>query len=174
VITLLTERPDEVCAAEIHQFGCLAGLWETQITHYPADGSSPRHEAGEWEFGYALEGRAVIDVWQVPGRRALDGKRRTADQECGLCVRIWDPRLQLWRFTFHGTARGVLVHFFARKIGDEIIMERAEGGQLIRWVFSDIHPDSFLWRSEILNDGGRCRRVVQEVRASKLAVIPFA
>ena len=59
------------------------------ITHYPPDGSPVSHATGAWEFGYALDGRAVIDVWQVPGCDTLAGVPRAADQECGLCVRIW-------------------------------------------------------------------------------------
>ena len=90
----------------------------------------------------------MIDVWQVPGRDRLAGAPRAAGQECGLCVRIWDPGLQLWRFTFHGTAHGHLIHMYARVIGDEIVMEQAQGGDLLRWIFSDIGPESFRWRSQ--------------------------
>jgi len=167
MITLLTNRPAAVHAAQIEQFGQLVGLWETRISYHPADGSPARHTTGAWEFGYALDGRAVIDVWQVPDRAALAGAERAADQECGLCVRIWDPRLQLWRFTFHGTAHGHLIHMYAREIDDEIIMERAEGAHLVRWIFSDIRPDSFHWRSEHSIDGGANWRLDQRVQAHR-------
>jgi hypothetical protein len=43
----------------------------------PLDGPE-RREEGEWTFGYALEGRAVIDVWQVPPRAQLGGMRERA------------------------------------------------------------------------------------------------
>jgi hypothetical protein len=127
-----------------------------------------RHAEGDWEFAYALEGRAVIDVWQVPGRRVLGGAARAPQQECGLCVRIWDPRLQLWRFTFHGTACGDVVHMYAREVGNEMILERAEGGELIRWIFAEIRADSFSWRGEISRDGGRTWRLEQEVSARRV------
>jgi hypothetical protein len=168
MITLLSDRPFEPYEAELAQFGRLAGLWETQIAYYPSDGSPARRAEGEWEFGYALEGRAVLDVWQVPRRSALGGGARPASQECGLCVRIWDPRLQLWRFTFHGTAQGVAVHMFAREIDDEIVLERADPGQLLRWIFSDIEPATFRWRSERSGDGGRTWRLEQEVDARRV------
>ena len=168
MITLLADRPYPPHMPVLDQFGRLAGLWETQITVYPPDGSDPRQAEGEWEFSYALDGRAVIDVWQVPGRRALAGAERAPEQECGLCVRIWDPRLQLWRFTFHGTASGAVVHMFARTIGDEIVMERAEGGRLARWIFSDLGTQTFHWRSESSTEGGRSWRLDQEVDARRL------
>jgi hypothetical protein len=165
MISLLQDRPAAAHSVQLEQFGRLAGLWTTRITYHPADGSPDLHVTGAWEFGYALDGRAVIDVWQVPGRDCLGGVARAADQECGLCVRIWDPRLQLWRFTFHGTARGDLIHMYAREIGDEIVMERADGGDLVRWVFSDVRPESFRWRSERSNDGGASWRLEQSVQA---------
>lgn len=162
--TLLADGPQR---PEIAGFGRLVGLWRTEITQPVDDGQSRRAE-GDWEFGYALEGRAVIDVWQVPSRPALRGAPRAADQECGLCVRIWDPGLQLWRFTFHGTARCDLVHMFGREIGDEIVLEGAKPGQLVRWIFSDVRSDTFSWRSERSGDGGASWHVEQEVRARRV------
>ena len=169
MITLLADRPAAAHAAQLEQFGRLAGLWSMHITYYPPDGSPSSHATGTWEFGYALDGRAVIDVWQVPGRDTLAGAPRPADQECGLCVRIWDPCLQLWRFTFHGTAHGHLIHMYARQIDDEIVMEQAQGGDLIRWIFSDIQPESFRWRSQRSTDGGASWRLEQQVRADRAA-----
>ncbi|HEY2950158.1 MAG TPA: hypothetical protein VGJ53_17455 [Micromonosporaceae bacterium] len=165
--TLLAAQPTPTYAAEIEQFGRLVGLWKIRITQYSPDGSAPRHADGDWEFGYALEGRAVIDVWRVPSRAALAGAPRAAGQECGLCVRIWDPRLQLWRFTFHGTAHGDQVQMLARQIADEMVMERAEDGRLIRWIFADISKGSFSWRSETSCDGGRTWRLDQQVHATR-------
>ena len=169
MISLLADAPYGPHAAELEQFGRLTGLWRTSITTHPADGSPPRHAEGEWEFGYALEGRAVIDVWQVPPRDALVDAQRHPGQECGLCVRIWDPRLQLWRFTFHGTATGALVHMFARQVGDEMVLEQADGRRLERWVFSDMAPRSFSWRSEVSADGGGTWRREQELTAQRRA-----
>jgi len=167
VITLLADAPDVEHSVELEQFGRLQGLWRTSITAYPADGSAARTAEGEWEFGYALEGRAVIDVWQVPPRDALPGGRHLPYQEVGLCVRIWDPRLRLWRFTFHGTASAALVHMTAREIGDEMVLEGADGGRLVRWIFSEIGSQSFAWRAEASTDGGASWRLEQTVDARK-------
>ncbi|WP_369142173.1 hypothetical protein [Streptomyces sp. R44] len=166
--TLLADGPSPLYPTEMEQFGRLTGHWATRITYHPADGSPAHGVSGDWEFGYALEGRAVLDVWRRPGREELTAEGRDPDQECGLCVRIWDPRLQLWRFTFHGTAHGDQVHMYARRIDDEIVMERAAGGDLVRWTFADITADSFHWRNERSTDGGRTWRLDQEVDARRL------
>lgn len=167
MITLLANGPSQEHTAELEQFGRLRGLWRTHITAYPADGSPSRSADGEWEFAYALEGRAVIDVWQVPARDALPEGRHLPNQEVGLCVRIWDPRLQLWHFTFHGTASAALVHMTARQIGDEMVLEEANGGRLFRWIFSEMTQRSFAWRAEASSDGGTTWRLEQEVEARR-------
>jgi hypothetical protein len=56
---------------------------------------------------------------------------------------------------------------YAREIDDEMVMERADGSDLVRWVFSDVRPESFGWRSERSSDGGASWRLEQSVRASK-------
>ena len=38
MITLLADRPAAAHAAQLEQFGRLAGLWGTHITYYPPDG----------------------------------------------------------------------------------------------------------------------------------------
>ena len=167
MISLLSGRSISDVAVEVRDFAQLVGLWETTVRYFAAGGTIARVAHGEWEFGLALEGRAVIDVWQIPGRAALAGGRRSADQECGLCVRIWDPRLQLWRFTFHSTASSLVIHMYARRMGDEIVMERAEGADLIRWTFFDIRADAFQWRNERSRDGGATWTLEQHVEARR-------
>lgn len=169
MITLLAHRLPPHQAPEIQEFGQLVGLWETRIRYFPADGSPPRLAEGEWEFGLALEGRAVIDVWQVPRRSALGDGHRSPSQECGLCVRIWDPRLRLWRFTFHSTATSLAIQMYARRIGDDIVMERADGSDLIRWTFTAIRQDAFQWRNERSRDGGHTWTLEQDVDARRVA-----
>jgi hypothetical protein len=55
----------------------------------------------------------------------------------------------------------------AREIGKEMVLEQADGGRLIRWIFSDIEPTSFSWRSQVSADGGRSWRLEQKVRARR-------
>jgi hypothetical protein len=58
---------------------------------------------------------------------------------------------------------------YAREIDDEIVMEQAQGGDLIRWIFSDIRPQSFRWHSQRSTDGGANWRLEQQVRADRAA-----
>jgi len=105
----------------------------------------------------------VVDLWRVPAHAIACGD---AEREVGLCVRIWDPRLQLWRFTFHSTATTTVIHMYAHLCGPDIVLERAEADRIERWVFCDIKHDTFAWRNEISRNGGSWR-TVQTVRAQR-------
>ena len=129
----------------------MLGRWQTRVRYL----TTGREIAGSWTFIDALDGRAVLDEWRV-------------GPEIGLCVRIWDERMRLWRFTFHSTATSVVIHMYARTIGDEIILERAEADQLERWVFHTIQPDTFSWRSDVSRGGGPWT-TVQTVDAVRMA-----
>ena len=127
------DGPAPDLAKEMSLYGRLDGRWRTRITYLPVDGPE-RREEGEWTFSYALEGRAVIDVWQVPPRAQLGGVKGVSSHECGLCVRVYDPRLKLWRFTFHGPVHGTTINMLAFQVGPDIVQERFYNGRCERWI----------------------------------------
>src|SRR3954451_21582623 len=131
----------------MNDFAPLLGAWATRVRYL----TTGREVAGRWTFTEALDGRAVLDEWRV-------------GPEIGLCVRIWDERLRLWRFTFHSTATSVVIHMYARTVGDEIVLERGEPDRLERWIFHAIRPGTFSWRSDV-SAGGQPWRTVQTAEA---------
>ena len=155
---------------ELMQFGRFVGSWDLDVIYFAADGSIRRHVAGEWHFGWALEGRAVADVWMVPPH----AERRTTEPapgEYGMTLRFYDPRLGAWRSTWHGPVNGVVWPFIAREVGDEMVLERTdEQGELVRWIFSDISDDSFRWRAVRSADDGGTWRVEQTMAATRRGV----
>src|SRR5579863_7558438 len=60
-------------------YGRFVGSWELDVTQIAEDGSQRRRK-GEWHFGWALEGRAIQDVWIVPPR----GELRHGDAAAGV------------------------------------------------------------------------------------------
>lgn len=128
-------------------------------------GQPERFAQGEWEFSYALEGRAVIDVWQVPPRDQVLAGIPTA--ECDLCVRIYDPLVDVWRFTFHGPVNRRQIDMVCRVIGDEIIQECSDDTGDLRWIFYDIERNSFSWRGERRAAGAKHWRTEQYVTAER-------
>jgi hypothetical protein len=163
---LLADGPAPDLAKEMDLYGRLNGRWRTLITYFPLDGPE-RREEGEWTFSYALEGRAVIDVWQVPPRAQLGGMKGVTSRECGLCVRVYDFRLKLWRFTFHAPVHGTTIDMLAFEVGPDIVQERFYDGRCERWIFSDISHEQFFWRSVVSMDGGVSWRLTQTVQARR-------
>jgi hypothetical protein len=164
--SLLADGPASGLEKEMDLYGRLCGRWKTLITYFPLDG--PEHRGtGEWTFGYALEGRAVIDVWEVPPRAQLARSNRDMSRECGLCVRIYDPTLKLWRFTFHGPINQVTINMLAFPVGPDIVQERYVSGNCERWIFSDMSLNRFSWRSIHSSDGGATWRLMQTIEASR-------
>lgn len=149
------------------QFGRFMGSWDLDVVYYEEDGSVRRRVPGEWHFGWALEGRAVADVWMVP-RREHRPAGGPPPGECGLSLRFWDPALGAWRSTWHGPVHGIVWPFIARQIGDEMVLERTdESGNLIHWTFGDIADASFHWRADTLPDGGVTWRREQDMFARR-------
>jgi hypothetical protein len=139
---LLASGPAAQYRQKLMLFGQFVGDWEFQGVEYHADGSRVT-DRGEIEFGWVLEGRAVQDVWIE--RERSDGKVKTY----GTTLRVYDPKMDTWRIVWIDPPTGSEQLMVARKVGDQIVLEgKDREGIAIRWIFSDIKPDSFHWRGE--------------------------
>jgi hypothetical protein len=165
MITLEAAGPNPVHRDKVEQFGRFVGQWDLVVTWFNADGSVERQMPGEWEFGYALEGRSIIDVWVVPPRTARQSNASEAPGEYGLSVRFYDPSIDAWRSTWHGPVNGVVLPFIARQIGEDLVLERSENGEMARWMFTEIAADSFHWLNKVSTDEGQTWTLKQDMRA---------
>jgi hypothetical protein len=68
------------------------------VTANSDDGKDARR-AGEWHFGWALEGRAIQDVWIVPAPLAsyVTATLPPSFNSYGTHVRVYDPDIDAWR-----------------------------------------------------------------------------
>jgi hypothetical protein len=135
-------RPE--LAEELGLFAPLMGSWALRVFDYEDDGNV-RESSAEWHFSWALDGRAVADVWINPARK---DRGPDADGEWGLSLRFFDPRIGAWRSTWHGPRRGLVLPFTARGTEDGIVLSARDQDIEHRWVFSELEPDSFRWRRE--------------------------
>jgi hypothetical protein len=144
--------PDPELADKLMLFGQFVGAWDVDLTWHRADGSHDKSR-GEWHFGWALNGRAVQDVWIMPGR----SQRKPGEAgEWGTTIRFYDPSIDAWRVAWAGPGRGSLFTFTARPVGEEIVLEgETADGEQMRWIFSEITRDSFHWRSVVSPDSGK-------------------
>jgi len=151
-------------------YGRFVGSWELDVTQFAEDGTCRRRK-GEWHFGWALEGRAVQDVWIVPPRGELRRGDAAANiNSYGTTLRVFDPRIDAWHIQWSDPVTQNYLHMIGRAQGCDIVqLGMTEDGRLIRWCFLDITPDSFLWRGESSTDGGASWRVVIEFTARRTA-----
>ncbi len=164
---LLSDGPRPELANRLELFGQFVGSWDLDVTAFPANGE-PVRETGEWYFGWALDGRAIIDVWVCP-RRDLRLRRPDAGDH-GVTLRFFDPDIDAWRSTWIGPVRRVVQPFVARQIGDEIVLAGSFAADVeTRWVFSEITEHSFHWRHETSSDGWNTRSLHLEMHATRQA-----
>jgi hypothetical protein len=145
-------------------FGRFVGSWDVQVTDYRDDGTEET-ASGEWHFAWALNGRAVQDVWLSPSREEQE-RRGVTPREWGTAVRFYDPASDSWRISWSGPYRARQIMLVARASGDQIVLEGDEGGTRVRWTFSEIGADSFRWTATVLGEGGSWR-TIQEMRVRR-------
>jgi hypothetical protein len=129
-------------------YAWLVGSWEIDVTIHKDDGSKAAAR-GRVHAGWVLEGRAIQDVFVVPG------------MFYGTSLRFYDPEIDGWQVFWIDPLKNVFFRMIGRKRGPEIVNEGPETPELarayglptdsratVRWIFSEITPHSFHWRSE--------------------------
>jgi hypothetical protein len=144
---LLASGPAAQYRQKLMLFGQFVGDWDFHGVEYHPDGSRVTDQ-GEIEFGWVLEGRAVQDVWIE--RERSDGQVKTY----GTTIRVYDPKMDAWHVIWIDPPTGSQQTLIGGKVGDQIVLEgKGPDGVAIRWIFSQIKPDSFHWRGERLVGG---------------------
>ena len=147
---MVSDGPRPEYAEAFQPFAPLIGSWDLDVAWYDDDGNVTRQTKGEWHFAWALDGRAVADIWITPSRaaRGTDG-----DGEWGLSIRIHDPELNAFRSTWLGPKAAFVMPFIAQADGDSITLTSQTANT--RWVFTGITETGFHWRNEDQADDGR-------------------
>ena len=99
-----------------------------------------RRRAGEWHFGWALEGRAIQDVWIVPPRGELrHGDAAANVNSYGTTLRVYDPDIDAWRIQWTDPVTRNFLQMIGRAEGATSCSSGTRpDGQLVRWSFREI------------------------------------
>lgn len=144
-------------------FGRFVGSWTIHWT------SAASHQAtGELHFGWVLAGRAIQDIWIVPGR-GQPGEGEPPLAFYGTTVRFYDPVIDAWRSTWIEPVNHRVRRFIGRPEEDDIVLLSQEDQPQLRWLFTDIRPDSFTWIGQSSTDGGATWNVDEEMHAARTA-----
>lgn len=149
-------------------YGWLIGSWELDVLHYVFDVSA-RGLKGEAHFGWVLEGRAVQDVWIMPPRSQRTSNPEKGTNMYGTTLRIWDPRIQAWRVTWINPVTGSRDELVGCWNGQDVVQTGTHSdGTPIRWMFTEITPESFHWIGEALESDGKTWKLEGEFRARRI------
>jgi hypothetical protein len=144
---LLSPGPAADMAAELATFGQFVGDWTLRWLGRDATGAETVTMDGRLSVGWVLNGMAVQDVWVVPlPDQPVPGGLRGFH---GTTVRFYDPGIRGWRSTWIDPPNARVRRFIGRLTGPDIELISDEEEPLLRWRFTRIEPDSFLWTGEI-------------------------
>jgi hypothetical protein len=149
-------------------YGWLIGSWELDVFDHDADGNVHRSK-GEVHFGWVLEGRAVQDVWIMPQRGERTANLDQRRNRYGTTLRVWDSSIQAWRVTWINPVTGRRNELIGRWSGQDIVQVGTHAdGTPIRWIFTEITPNSFRWTGEVLQSDGKNWKLEDEFRAKRM------
>ena len=161
-------RSPEIPAAA-DAYGWLVGSWDLEVLHYYGVDVGARGIKAEAHFGWALEGRAVQDVWIMPRRSERGGNVDRATNMYGTTLRVWDSSIQAWRITWINPATDHREQQIGRWSGKDVVQIGARAdGTPTRWRFTEITHDTFRWLGEALQPDGETWRLEGQFRARRM------
>lgn len=165
VEALHVQKAAEGLAEKLKTFGQFVGSWSLECTSTDTNGHNIRM-IGELHFGWVLGGRAVQDIWIVPGRgESGEGQPQFAFH--GSTIRFYDETIDAWRSTWVEPVNGRVRRFIGRLVDENIVLLSDEDEPQLRWTFTNIKSDSFTWVGEISTDGGSTWEVEEVMNASR-------
>lgn len=130
-------------AEKMNLYGRFVGSWQMKSVVHDENGGRQQGPDGEIHFDWALQGRAVQDVWILPG------------VFYGSTLRVYDPELDAWHILWSDPLKQLYTRQLGRAQGDDIVQIGDDGkGTPLRWSFTEITPQSFHWTGERSPDGG--------------------
>lgn len=157
VDTLHSPGPAPDRAERMGLYGWLIGDWRMDAVVHSDNGAKHSGE-GEIHFGWVLEGRAIQDVWILPGLFH------------GTTLRVYDPGLDAWHILWSDPLKQLYTRQIGRARGKDIVQEgTADSGAALRWTFTEITPRSFRWLGERSLDGGASWHLQADFQARRTA-----
>lgn len=136
-------------------YGWLVGDWELDVIHYWIS-VADRGLKGELHATWALEGRAVQDVWIMPRISERKAGIDKTTNMYGTTLRVWDASIQSWRITWTDPLNSRQVQQIGQWSGKDIVQIGCyANGTPSRWRFTEITRDSFHWSGDSLEPDGK-------------------
>ena len=152
---LLSDGPAADRADKMGLYAWLIGDWTMDAVVHGGYGLSHRRK-GEISFAWALEGRAIQDVWILP------------NFFYGTTLRVYDPGIDAWHIIWSDPLRQYYNRQIGRARGTDIVqIGQSNDGVHTRWSFTEITPSSFRWLGERSADGESAWQLQAEFEARR-------
>jgi hypothetical protein len=146
---LLAPGPAADRAVAMDTYGWLVGDW-TFDAQVMVDGRRTPVAGGRIHAAWVLEGRAIQDVWTLPGVFV------------GSTLRVYDPGSDAWHILWSDPLCQYYNRQLGRRAGDRIVQEGTDAaGSSTRWSFLDMAADRFRWLGERRADDGHWETVAE-------------
>lgn len=137
-------------------YAFLVGRWRFDARVFRDDGTI-HEDCGEIYAAWTLTGRAVQDVWILPGVFH------------GTTLRVYDATIQGWHILWSDPVRQYYSRQIGRARGRDIVQDGVDGtGTKVRWSFTEMTGDAFLWRGERAAADGVAWRTQAEFRVRRV------
>jgi hypothetical protein len=167
LLAAATRSPEIPETADV--YGWLVGSWELDVRTFWATDVSAQGIKAEAHFGWALEGRAIQDVWIMPRVQDRTPRLDKKLNMYGTTLRVWDPTIEAWQITWTNPAGDHHERQIGRRVGQDIVqIGTRPDGTTTRWMYSEISSDAFRWTGEALNPDGRTWTLEGEFRARRM------
>jgi hypothetical protein len=164
---LETSDPDPDLKEKLMLFGQFVGNWKFDCTWLLPNNIKVEGE-GEVSFGWILQGTAIQDVWIAKANNFSVKSPQNPPRIFGTTLRLYDQKINAWQCIYFAPKSDAVLSFIAQKKGKEIVLESKtllENPE--KWIYSEITPSSFQWRSEHTQNNGKTWSVKQKVSAIK-------
>jgi hypothetical protein len=169
VAVLQAMGPHPSLGEQAKVFGRFVGVWDGEYIEFSQDGKTT-HSAGEWIFGWVMDGRAMEDLF------IIHPSATRKERYIGTTLRYFDPKSGTWSVTFVDPENGAVETLNGGAVGDDRIVLHSENtdGKQSRWSFDEIRADSWVFRDEVSTDGGTTWRLLEEDRMKRRGAAPRA
>jgi hypothetical protein len=153
--TLLSPGPAADRTDKMSLYAFLIGEWRFDAVVQLQSGDTYRGE-GEIHAVWALQGRAVQDVWIL------------SDVFYGTTLRVFDPALDAWHILWSDPLKQYYTRQLGRARGGDIVQDgQTQNGMPVRWSFIAPSKQSFRWLGEYSLNGGASWSVQADFQARR-------
>lgn len=139
-------------ADRLRLFGQFVGAWDMRVRFFDEDGATVFDGPGLWEFAWILDGRAIQDTLSYDEAErfpAPAGQRRI-----GTTIRSYHQSSDTWHQVWVSPRAELFIAMQASAADEGILITGLDmDGSRLRWAFTDITAESFIWTGRSSADG---------------------